>query len=65
MELKDRVIEYKNLSNKELVKTLDDLNSDFEKTKELIIKLSNHLDFVEETYNKVNNEYQTRIGAEK
>jgi predicted nuclease with TOPRIM domain len=65
MNTKEKIMDYKNLSNKDLTKTLDELNSEFEKTKQLIIKLSNHLDFIEETYNKLNNEYQTRVGAEK
>lgn len=65
MDYKERIINYKDLSNKDLVKTLDELNNDFEKTKQLIIKLATHLDFVEETYNKINNEYQSRIGVEK
>lgn len=53
--------DYKNASNKDLVIVMDSLNNDFEKTKTLIIKLSKHLDFIEETYNKVHMEYNSRI----
>lgn len=52
---------YKNSSNKELTELMDFLNDDFEKTKDLIMKLTYHLDTTEETYNKVFEEYKKRI----
>jgi hypothetical protein len=36
------------------------LNEEFEKTKDLIVKLSKHLDNVEFNYNKVLKEYESR-----
>lgn len=52
---------YKNSSNKELTEILDFLNDDFQKTKDLIVKLTYHLDSTEEAYNKVFEEYKKRI----
>ena len=43
-----------NKSNNELLNTLNVLSEEFEKTKELIIDLTRHLDGVETLYNKVN-----------
>lgn len=55
---------YKNSSNKELSELMDFLNEDFEKTKDLIIKLTYHLDSTEESYNKVFEEYKKRLNNE-
>jgi hypothetical protein len=52
---------YKNSSNKELTEILDFLNGDFQKTKDLLMKLTYHLDSTEEAYNKVFEEYKKRI----
>jgi len=52
---------YKNSSNKELTEILDFLNDDFQKTKDLLVKLTYHLDSTEEAYNKVFEEYKKRI----
>jgi hypothetical protein len=52
---------YKNSSNKELTNVMDFLQDDFDKTKDLIIKLTKHLDTTEESYNKVFEEYKKRI----
>jgi hypothetical protein len=40
---------------------MDFLQSDFEKTKDLIIKLTKHLDVTEQSYNKVFDEYKKRM----
>jgi hypothetical protein len=56
--------DYKNSSNKDLEKTMDFLNEDFEKTKDLIIKLTYHLDNTEISYNKVFDEYNKRMNNE-
>lgn len=53
--------DYKNTSNKDLVEVMDFLQSDFEKTKDLIVKLTRHLDVTEESYNKVFEEYKKRM----
>ena len=49
-----------NKSNKDLVIVADELSEEFEKTKELIIDLTRHLDGVENLYNKVNKEIEKR-----
>jgi flagellar motor switch protein FliG len=52
----------KNLPNSELTNFLDLLNSDFELTKENIIKSTLYLDKIEELYNNVLKVYQDRNG---
>ena len=52
--------DYKNKSNKDLVYAMDTINTDFTKTKESLINLSHQLDFLEETYNKILEEYNKR-----
>ncbi len=52
--------DYKNKSNKDLVNTLDFLKSDFEKTKDLIVKLTYHLESTENSYNKILEEINKR-----
>ncbi len=49
-----------NKSNKDLIIVADELNEEFEKTKELIIDLTRHLDGIESLYNKVNKELEKR-----
>lgn len=58
--LEDIVSDYKNKSNKDLVKVMDFLSSEFDKTKDGIIKLTYYLDNIESTYNKILKEYQKR-----
>lgn len=50
-----------NKSNKDLFVALDELSSEFEKTKTLIVDLTRHLESVEDLYNKVNKEIEKRI----
>lgn len=52
--------EYKNSSNKELEFVMDFIQEDFNKTKDNIIKLTEHLDKIEVTYNLILKEYQKR-----
>jgi hypothetical protein len=40
---------------------MDFLSQDFEKTKDLLVKLTYHLDNTEKNYNKLLEEYQKRI----
>lgn len=49
-----------NKPNKDLLLTRDVLINEFEKTKELIIDLTRHLDAVEDLYNNINNEIKKR-----
>ena len=61
---KNKIIEIatdvKNKSNKDLIKASEELISEFEKTKKLIIDLTRHLESVEKLYNDVNSEIQKR-----
>lgn len=52
--------DYKNKSNKDLVNVMDFLKSDFEKTKDLLVKLTHHLDSTENSYNKILEEINKR-----
>jgi hypothetical protein len=57
------VKDYKNKSNKDLVKTLDFLNNEFTQTKDKLIMLSNYLDKIETTYNTILKEHNSRNGG--
>ena len=61
---KEEIIEVandvENKSNKDLLITLGSLSNEFNKTKDLIISLTRHLDSIESLYNKVNNEIKNR-----
>ena len=59
-KLKDIIVDYKSSSNKDLIYALDSLSTDFENTKEMIIKLTHHLDSTENIYNKILSEYNNR-----
>lgn len=50
-----------NKSNKDLFIVVNELYEEFEKTKQLIVDLTRHLDTVELYFNKVNNEIEKRI----
>jgi hypothetical protein len=62
---KEKLIEVaedaKNKSNKDLFIAVNDLYTEHEKTKNLIIELTRHLESVETLYNKVNIEIEKRI----
>lgn len=60
-EIIELLKDYKNSSNKELKDAMDFLNEDFNKTKDLIIKLTYHLDSTENSYNKLLEELKKRI----
>jgi hypothetical protein len=55
----------KESSNKELIYSLEYLSSDFEQTKNAIIKLTYHLDKTELLYNKILKEYEKRTNGNK
>lgn len=53
----------KNISNSKLIDDMDKLTTDFELTKNNIINLTVYLDNVEELYNKILEEYQSRTNG--
>jgi hypothetical protein len=53
--------EYKEKSNKDLQIALEFINEDFKITKDSIIKLTHHLDSLENTYNMLHKEYTNRL----
>jgi hypothetical protein len=61
-EILDSQSNLKDLPNTKLVEYLDLLSSDFDSTKESIIKSTLYLDSVEELYNRVLKVYQDRNG---
>lgn len=54
------VKEYKSQANKDLLFAMDFIQEDFNATKETIIKLTEHLDKLELTYNTILKEYENR-----
>jgi prefoldin subunit 5 len=54
------VKDYKSQSNKDLMFAMDFIKDDFDQTKETLIKLTNHLDKLELTYNTILKEYENR-----
>lgn len=56
--------DYKTHSNKDIIFALDFLYEDFNKTKDLIIKLTHHLDSTELSYNKLLEEINKRTNNE-
>ena len=62
-EVLDVLKSYKNKSNKDLMGVMDFLQGDFENTKDLILKLTYHLDETEKSYNKVYDEFKKRING--
>lgn len=53
--------DYKSSSNKDLTHAMDFIRADFNFTKESIIKLTEHLDKLELTYNTIHKEYENRV----
>lgn len=62
-EIKDILENYKNKPNQSLTEVMDYLKNDFDNTKELIIKLTHHLDITEKEYNKIYEEYKKRLNG--
>lgn len=54
------VKDHKSKTNKELTLAMDFIQKDFELTKETVLKLVNHLDKLENSYNTLLKEYQSR-----
>jgi len=59
-KLKTVLTDYKGKSNNDLRFAMDEISKDFEDTKELVIKLTHHLDALEHNYNKLLEEYKSR-----
>ncbi len=62
-EILEIIAEHKSRSNKDLQIALEFIQKDFEVTKETLVKLSNHLDKLEITYNTLLKEYNNRNGS--
>lgn len=62
---KEKIIEIvknvKDRSNKDLIESRDELLIEFEKTKQLIIDLTHHLEAVQTSYEEINTEIGKRI----
>lgn len=56
----DIIENVENKSNKDLLVSSEFLQEEFEKTKQLIIDLTRHLDTIENYYNKISNELENR-----
>ena len=71
MEMKDSqkaieiIKEYKSKSNKDLIFALEFIKQDFELSKNSLLKLSEHIDKLETTYNVLLKEYQNRTNVRK
>ena len=60
-KLKNIILDYKSLPNKDLEYAMDEIGKDFESTKSLLIKLSHHLDSLEMSYEQIRMEYKNRM----
>jgi hypothetical protein len=56
--------DYKSHSNKDLMFVMDFIQEDFELTKKTLLKLTEHLDKLELTYNTIIKEYENRTKKE-
>jgi hypothetical protein len=52
--------DYKSSSNKDLIYAMTFIQNDFNLTKEMLIKLTHHLDKLEIVYNSILKEYESR-----
>ena len=52
---------FKDKSNKDLVSVIDEISTEYNKTKEIIIDLTRYLDSLEKVYNDVNDEIGKRM----
>ena len=59
-KLKKIIVDYKNKSNSELKYAMDEISNEFEDTKNLLVKLTHHLDALEHNYNNILEEYKNR-----
>ena len=61
----ETIRDHKNKSNKDLLLALEFIKKEFDLTKENLLKLTNHIDKLELTYNILLKEYEERNGATK
>jgi len=54
------VKDYKTKSNKDLIFVMEFIQKDFEVTKDSLLKLTHHLDKIENVYNTILKEYENR-----
>lgn len=59
-EILQIIKEHKDRSNKDLTLAMDFIQEDFNVTKESLLKLTQHLDKLENTYNLLHKEYTDR-----
>lgn len=59
-KLNKLLIDAENAANNDLIAVLKTLESEFTKTKELIINLTRHLDAIEDAHVKINEEIKKR-----
>lgn len=59
-EILEIISDYKSSSNKQLETAMNFIMLDFNNTKDHLIKMTNHLDRLEITYNKLLKEYKSR-----
>lgn len=62
-EVLDIIANSKEVSNSQLKLAMDFVSLDFNNTKENVIKMTNHLDKLEVTYNKLLKEFKSRNGG--
>lgn len=53
--------DFKNRPNKDLIFVMDFITEDFELTKKSLIKLTEHIDKLEQSYNLILKEFNTRV----
>ena len=61
VEILQIIKEHKEMSNKDLTLAIDFIKEDFEMAKNTVIKLTHHLDKLENTYNLLHKEYTSRL----
>jgi hypothetical protein len=59
-KIKNIINDYKSLPNKDLEFGLSQISEDFEETKKLVVRLTHHLDSLENSYNSILKEYKSR-----
>lgn len=59
-KIREIINDYKSLPNKDLEFGLQRISEDFEETKKLLVRLTHHLDSLEESYNSILKEYKSR-----
>jgi hypothetical protein len=60
-KLRKIITERESRPNSDLIKAMDFLQEDFDETKKNLVKLSRHLDGVENLYNQLLKEYKKRV----